>query len=205
MAVATMSLATREREQCVNILPRDTEETPPMRLQRTCSLPDCTKQHYARSWCQMHYYRWWHKGHTDARYMPTAEERFWAKVAPADANGCLTWVAKRTPGGYGQFTLSHGHLVGAHRYAFELRCPIPEGLQLDHLCRNRACVNWAHLEPVTLAENLRRGNADYNRHKTRCAQGHAFDERNTFVDSRGHRHCRNCDRTAHRRRRELLA
>jgi hypothetical protein len=78
----------------------------------------------------------------------------------------------------------NGRAVRAHRYAYEqLVGPIPEGLVLDHLCRNRLCINPLHLEPVTIGENIRRGAFDragkITGSKTHCANGHPFDEENT--------------------------
>lgn len=85
----------------------------------------------------------------------TPAERFWAKVAKSD--GCWQWMAARTPKGYGQFAPHRRH-VYAHRYVYELVVgPIPEGLTIDHLCRNRGCVRPDHLEVVTRGENTRRG------------------------------------------------
>lgn len=83
------------------------------------------------------------------------EYRFWERTSILP-NGCMAWQgAKRK--GYGRYN-NHGHNMTAHIYAYEQSIgPIPEGLDLDHLCRNRSCVNPAHLEPVTRAVNLRRG------------------------------------------------
>lgn len=123
-------------------------------------------------------------------------ERFWSKV---DTGGrCWIWLASVSPSGYGKFRLSDPRrLVAAHRFAYELEVgPIPEGLDLDHLCRNRGCVNPAHLEPVTRSENVRRGTK--GRLVTHCPQGHEYDEANTYVSPQGLRHCRRC-----RREREL--
>jgi hypothetical protein len=70
---------------------------------------------------------------------------------------CWVWTGCRIYSGYGRLSVA-GKLVLAHRYAYELlRQPIPAGLTLDHLCRNRACINPEHLEPVSVAENTRRG------------------------------------------------
>jgi hypothetical protein len=73
-------------------------------------------------------------------------ERFWAKVYRGD--DCWEWLAAKSTAGYGRFKVAGG-LVQAHRFAYEdIVGPIPDGLQLDHLCRNRACVNPDHLEPT---------------------------------------------------------
>jgi hypothetical protein len=93
----------------------------------------------------------------------------------------------------------------AHRVAYEaLIGPIPDGLQLDHLCRNRACVNPLHTEPVTQIENIRRGEAgvpsgSQQRAKTHCPQGHPYSQGNTYIRKNGHRMCRTCNAAAQRR------
>ena len=111
---------------------------------------------------------------------------------------CWLWTAARTtPGGYGKVKLD-GRTCLAHRVAFEeLVGPIPDGLQLDHLCRVRECVNPAHLEPVTASENLRRSPI-VGRHPRppspdRCPQGHQYDETNARRD-RGRIYCKTCKR-----------
>ena len=87
----------------------------------------------------------------------TVEERFWEKVNKSAPNGCWEWTAGLFATGYGGFQYG-GRPVAAHRWAYEaLVGPIPEGLELDHLCRNRKCVNPAHMEPVTHKENTLRG------------------------------------------------
>lgn len=96
-------------------------------------------------------YIWHIKGHA------TAEERFWKKVDKAGPNGCWVWTASLDTNGYGRFRAVNVH-YGAHRFAYMLVVgSISEGLSLDHLCRNTACVNPDHLEPVTHDENMRRG------------------------------------------------
>jgi hypothetical protein len=128
----------------------------------------------------------------------TAEERFWAKVdKSAGPDGCWPWLAARQPGRYGQFSLTHRCQIGAHRFAYELSAgPIPDGLVIDHLCRNPICVNPAHLEAVTGRQNLMRGEtlAAANAAKTHCPHGHKYDEANTRVGPSGKRTCRICAR-----------
>jgi len=103
---------------------------------------------------------------------------------PADENGCWIWPGYKDAKGYGKF-----RSTTAYRWVYEeLRGPIPEGMQLDHLCRVPACVNPDHLEPVTNAENMRRRYALV----THCANGHEFNEENTRYN-RGYRRCRPCD------------
>lgn len=119
--------------------------------------------------------------------------RFWAKVDEWQPSGCWLWTGSLDGKGYGKFGLD-GRTVGAHRVAYQIeRGPIPDGLELDHLCCVPACVNPDHLEPVTHLENIRR-----NPKRTRlvCPYGHPRHWRGTRMV------CRQCDNAAAARYRE---
>jgi len=142
------------------------------------------------------------------------EERFFQRVEKSDG-GCWIWTGTKSWNGYGKFFLD-GKLTEAHRAAYRLFVgPIPQGLELDHLCRVRACVNPEHLEPVTHAENVRRGTSyaalsviyEARRARTHCARGHLYDEANTaYQANNGARVCRACNRERyHQRKRETVA
>jgi hypothetical protein len=138
----------------------------------------------------------------------TLEEYFWSKVDGRGDAGCWNWSGPLNAYGYGVIRrvcgLDRGQM--AHRFAYELlRDPIPEGLTLDHLCRNRACVNPGHLEPVTNKENILRGIAPpaINAAKTHCIHGHPFTEDNTYREPKNPdgRVCRACIRERSARKR----
>ena len=142
----------------------------------------------------------------------TLEQRFWLKV---DKNGpppvyrpdlgpCWLWLGTLTKG-YGHFRVG-SRLRYAHRVAYELCVgPIQQDLQSDHLCRVSRCVNPNHLEPVTSAENCRRGlgpSASGSRMlaKTHCPQGHPYAGENLYARPNGARVCRACNRERDRLR-----
>lgn len=121
---------------------------------------------------------------------------------------CVEWGGHRYRG-YGYLT-HDGRYVRAHRWAWEQAFgPIPEGLTLDHLCRNRACIVPCHLEPVTNRENALRGMnfSAFNARKTHCKNGHEFTPENTFPRGPGgaHRGCRICRAQVSRRCRERVS
>lgn len=121
-------------------------------------------------------------------------ERFESLILPVTESGCWIWMGTLR-GGYGRFSLGRKQ-VSAHRHAYLMAgLDIPKGFELDHLCRIRSCVNPKHLEPVTHAENVRRGNSGkYILARTHCPYGHPYDESNTEIRKSGARRCRECFR-----------
>jgi hypothetical protein len=124
-------------------------------------------------------------------------ERIKSSVVIA-ANDCWNWQKNKNSWGYGYIRVGP-KMRQAHRVSYEAFVgPIPSGLTVDHLCRNPGCVNPAHLEPVTIAENLRRGSSASakNALKTHCANGHEFSDANVYRTPRGSRQCRRCNLSA---------
>jgi hypothetical protein len=169
-----------------------------------CSVLGCVAKPYGHGWCSKHYQRWLRHG--DVNWRPlTPEERFWMKVDRGRVDECWGWLASIAGNGYGQFTVA-GATALAHRVAYEMAYGvIPAGLQIDHLCRTRSCVNPGHLEAVTPRENVMRAPDTLGARfaaKTHCPHGHAYDEANTTYRKNGGRRCRACNREEWRRWRE---
>src|SRR5690606_18223124 len=171
----------------------------------TCAVEGCGKRPRSRGWCTAHYKRWKRWGDpTASRPVIPAEERFRRNVsagpAPENRPGlgpCLLWTAGKIAAGYGAFHPGGGETVLAHRWAYvSAGGTIGADQVLDHLCRVRACVNPAHLEPVSNEENLRRG-AGYglrNGMRKDCINGHEYTPENTYRSPRGDIRCRACSR-----------
>jgi hypothetical protein len=140
-----------------------------------------------------------------ARVLQGLRTRLFSRAIINPDSGCWEWTGSKDHG-YGSIHF-RGKMIRAHRAAWRLWFGlIPNGLELDHLCRNRACVNPAHLEPVSHRENTLRGTAPVseNAAKTHCSNGHEFTPENTGRNKDGSRYCKSClrERSSARRRRE---
>lgn len=138
--------------------------------------------------------------------MVPLELRIWPRIKPV-ANGCWLWTGALTDTGYAVLSRlkKHGKSVLVHRWVYEqLIGAIPDGLQIDHLCRTPPCMNPLHMEPVTMKENILRGTspAAQRARWTHCIRGHRFTIENTRIDSDGHRLCRTC---INQRARDVIA
>ncbi len=161
---------------------------------------DCGNEVWREPFCRKCYskiaMRKWRTGTATLAPKPTAEERFLSKVQ-VGGNDCWTWTG-RLEDGYGQFHFQN-RTVRAHRWAYEHWVnPIPDGMQIDHICRKPSCVNPEHLRLATPKANSAYRSAQV----TECPHGHPYDDANTLVSS-GRRHCRTCMRArakAHNRK-----
>lgn len=137
-------------------------------------------------------------GHGRRHEAQDVASRFFRRIDKTES--CWLWTGRKNRGGYGRLTIN-GTTTGAHRWSYEYHVgPIPEGLVIDHLCRTRACVNPAHLEPVTNTENIRRGEAGQ---RTHCYAGHEFTPENTIIRTSPsvpypYRVCKTCRQVAQR-------
>lgn len=186
-----------------------TDLPPVPTLPTVCTVEGCDKPVKTKSkgLCSMHQFRLARTGQLDLRPYDynAAIERFWSRVERRGADECWPWcgVVLRSTG-YGQFTIA-GKRHSAHRLVYELAVgPIPDGLTIDHVkargCSGGACVNPAHLEAVTMAENGRRSDspAAQNGRKTECPKcGGEY-----IYDRKGKRYCRPCKLEWERNRRE---
>ena len=164
---------------------------------KLCTVSGCGRSAKARKLCIRHYHRWSRHGDPEAggslRILNVRER--WLSCVDKTPD-CWLWTGQLNNKGYGLFSINGGKRA-AHRVGYEMWVgAIPAHLVLDHLCLVKRCVNPAHLEPVTVAENQRRMGAT----KTQCKYGHAYTEENTYRSPRGERRCRECSRERDRRR-----
>jgi hypothetical protein len=117
-------------------------------------------------------------------------------------DGCWEWTGAKTGAGYGKI-LTFRSIQVAHRVLYELLVgPVPDGMELDHLCQNKSCVNPGHLEPVTHRENIRRGPGHGK--ETHCPKGHPYSPENTYTylyAGSWHRYCKACQTVRNQERR----
>lgn len=124
-------------------------------------------------------------------------ERFWKFAYPDPNTGCWYWGGYLTKDGYGMFKMG-GRMELAHRAAYKLfKGDIPPETELDHLCRERSCVNPDHSESVSHTENVRRG---WWGRRTHCLHGHEFAGDNLYIHPDGRRVCKICRRQSDRKR-----
>lgn len=171
-------------------------------MPRSCSVAGCERVHYAKSYCKMHSKRVARHGDPLVVSPPgyaarPVIDRFWKKIDESGSVACWEWKPSLDSSGYGQLKIE-GKMVYAHRWSYEYFVgPITKGLQIDHLCRNRRCVNPTHLEVVTPRVNWERGFSPsrVNGLADRCSHGHEFD----LVRTNGHRDCSICRRERNKR------
>ncbi len=165
-----------------------------------CTLPECQRPHHSHGLCHMHAERLRRTGDARAVSRTSTLDSFWSRVDKT--SGCWLWTGSVLNSGYGQIATrlrptSSGTRL-AHRVAYELLVGPIGDLQLDHLCRNRLCVNPAHLEPVDAAENTRRGL--HGSLRTHCMYGHELTAENTWYEAKTNcRRCVTCARATSRR------
>ena len=185
----------------MNVHSHDTERLvsmPNNSTSKLCPINDCGRKPRTRGMCNSHYTNELRRGRIRVLLKPSAEDRFWSKVDKTET--CWLWALPVT-GRYARFKLS-GSDRQAHRVAYEwANGPVPDGLEIDHLCRVRHCVRPSHLEAVTHTENLRRGNgwSGRNVRKTHCPQEHPYSPGNTYTLKHGGRRCKTCAKLATRK------
>lgn len=172
---------------------------------KICSINSCNSKIHGRGWCSHHYNKWYEFGDPETtrivgRIKFTELEIIDSFISKINKNGpipennpklgpCWLWTGGLNPKKYGTFS-KHGKTASAHKTSYEFFIgPVAKGLQLDHLCRVRHCVNPKHLEPVTGKVNQNRGLVNQNKYRTHCPEGHKYDYTNPKT---GWRRCSIC-------------
>lgn len=162
---------------------------------KCCGVEFCPKQSRSHGYCSLHVKRFLRHGnpnHVKRNIIRgPAPERFMRYVMMTES-GCWKWIGKISKiGGYPHFGDEKWKTVRAHRWSFQhFNGPLVDGLVVDHMCRNRWCVNPKHLRQVTQKENI--VNRKQRVLKTNCGRGHEYNSENTWVSKRGSRQCKIC-------------
>ena len=164
-------------------------------MDRTCAVDECPRRHGTGGYCWTHYNQLRKRGGifpiTKAPAGESLEQRLARFFVASDEQECWTWTGPASQRGpYGVLKVK-GKLHRAHREVYRLLVgEIPDGLTLDHLCRNTLCVNPQHLEPVTRRANSERQALAL--YRSECLRGHPYTPENTYVNRRGCRSCKTC-------------
>lgn len=165
----------------------------------SCSIASCSEPARKRGWCDAHYARWRRWGDPEGgttRRSGSLINRALGGLIPQES-GCWEWQGLLNQG-YGVFRVGR-RVHRVHRVVYEaVYGPVPDGLVLDHLCRNRKCAFYDHLEAVTQRENMQRG---WWATKDHCVHGHPYTPENLRITARGSRECRACRQEVQARRR----
>lgn len=179
-------------------------------MERPCKFPGCKKPLFTRGFCSGHFQQLrLRKKMSQLRNkrprgtLPVIEYQKVPCLVPGLIGPCYEWTRGKS-NGYGRVGLSNGSRIYIHRYVWELaNGKIPDGMEIDHRCRNRACCNVDHLRIVThkvnSTENVVGAIWQLRKAKTHCKRGHPFDEENTYATKNGGRHCRACARQRNRK------
>jgi hypothetical protein len=167
-------------------------------MQKQCSIPACDKPTLSKGWCSKHYWRWTRRGDPNVIIrIPnlSLEQRFLQYVHKSE--DCWIWTGHKNPQGYGRINVG-GKLMMATHISWEIfNGKIPERLYVLHHCDNPPCVRPDHLFLGTKKDNaqdaLSKGRLKFQPRKTRCVNGHPFEEKNTW-SYKGKRYCRECRR-----------